>query len=466
MDLLAEAPFLVVLAATCLSVAMWDSPIPSGVVAGLVSLGISFIVCAKWDRGRFIVALIVAIVSILSSLWCSLRLEAVSIPVGMTSGEVVMERHWGRRKAMVIRGDRGAVVAKVSPEKSFLEGTKVRWTGKVQPLMGPRAGNPFDERRYWLARGVTGVLVPDEMVYMGEGWGIHYLRSILRDRIHSYLPPLTRGYLLAALLGDRDPDLVEDHSRWGTAHLLAVSGFHVGLVAILAWALPWGGRWKWLVVSSLMWLYVLFAGAAASALRAALMVQVALAGVALGRRSSVVNSVAVASMSLLLYRPWWFWDLGWRLSVVAALAISALMTIRIERRWITALSASPILWAVTAPMISGTFKTVPLAGAVLNVVALPAFSVLLPLAALFSIPSLAGIPGGSLIVVVPEGAFSLWRYGASMVEGLPSLGWSPWMVMSSCASLGAIMSIRFRVSPVRSGILALALACFVVFVFS
>nr|WP_321499623.1 ComEC/Rec2 family competence protein [uncultured Dethiosulfovibrio sp.] len=463
MDLLAEAPSLVILAAACISAVLWGSPILSGAVAGLVSLGISLVVCAKWDRGRLVVTFIVVIVSLLSSWWCSTRLDSVSPPLGMDSGEIVLERSWGKRVAMVIKGDQGSVVAKVAPERSFLEGTKVEWTGRIEPLMEPRAGNPFDERAYWLARGVTGVLVPKEMEYRRDGGGIHYLRSVLRERIQSCLPPLTKGYLLAALLGDRDPELVEPHSRWGTAHLLAVSGFHVGLVALLAWAFPWTGRWKWIVVSAFMWLYVLLAGAAASALRAALMVQVALLGLAFGRRSSVVNSVAVASLALLMYRPWWFWDLGWRLSVVSALAISALMTVKVKRRWITVLCASPLLWTVTAPMISGAFKTVPLAGAVLNMVALPAFSVLLPLAVLFSLPSLMGIPGGALVAVVPEGAFALWGYGASMTEGLPVLRWSPWMVSLSCLSLGAILSIRFRVSPVRAGVLALALALFVAY---
>lgn len=464
MDLLAEAPFLPILASVVLSLALSLPPVISGAISALFALAMPLMVCSKWDRGRLVVAFIVAALSFLLSWWCSSRLEGVALPDGMSSGEVVMERPWGKRVAMVIEGDRGKVVAKVHPDRAFLEGTMVSWTGVIEPLMGPREGNPFDERKYWLARGVTGVLVPQEMVYLRDGRGIHFFRSILRERILRSLPPLTRGHLLAALLGDRDPQLAEAHSRWGTAHLLAVSGFHVGLVALMAWALPWGGRWKWLVVSLVLWLYVLVAGAAASALRAALMVQVALLGLAFGRRSSVVNSVAVASLALLLYRPWWFWDLGWRLSVVSALAISALMTIGTKRRWIVALLTSPLLWLVTAPMISRAFKTVPLAGAVLNVVALPFFSALLPLAFFFSLPSLVGL-GGALMIVVPEGAFALWEHGASMFEGLPVLPWSPWMVSLSCIVLGGILSLRFRVYPARAGLFALAMACFVLYIF-
>lgn len=391
-------------------------------------------------------------------------MDRIVPPLGMSRGEVVLERSWGKKKAMVIKGDGGSVVAKVSPGLSFKEGSKVAWIGRIEPLKDPKAGSSFDEKKYWLARGVSGVLVPEELIYLGKGWGIHSFRSKLRESL-SVLPPLTRGHLLASLLGDRDPDLAEAHSRWGTAHLLAVSGFHVGLVVLLAWAIPWGGRWKWGVVSLVLWLYVLTAGAAASAMRAALMVQVALIGLAFGRPSSVVNSVAVAAVSLLLYRPWWFWDLGWRLSVVCALAIAALMTIKVQRRWITALFASPILWTITAPMISGVFKTVPVAGAILNVVALPAFSVLLPLAVLFSIPSTIGIPGGYLLASVPEGAFALWVSGASLVEGLPVLEWSPWMVSFSCGTLMSILCVRFRVSVVRAGGLALCLVCFIVFIF-
>jgi hypothetical protein len=58
------------------------------------------------------------------------------------------------------------------------------------------------------------------------------------------------------------------------------------------------------------------------------MVQVILAGQALGRPAKPVNSVSVAACALLLWNPWQFWDLGWRLSVVAALTLAALADLR------------------------------------------------------------------------------------------------------------------------------------------
>lgn len=75
------------------------------------------------------------------------------------------------------------------------------------------------------------------------------------------------------LLGDRQDDTAEEHRRWGTSHLLAVSGWHVGLLLTLCLSL-WGGSPFGMGVASLfLWFYVLFSGASASALWAALMVQ-------------------------------------------------------------------------------------------------------------------------------------------------------------------------------------------------
>ena len=55
------------------------------------------------------------------------------------------------------------------------------------------------------------------------------------------------------------------------------------------------------------------------------MIQTALLAELLGRPRSSVNSVAVAAVSLLLFSPYLFWNVGWRLSVLAALLIAAVL---------------------------------------------------------------------------------------------------------------------------------------------
>ena len=74
----------------------------------------------------------------------------------------------------------------------------------------------------------------------------------------------------------------------------------------------------------------------------------------LGRPRSSVNSVAVAAVSLLLFSPHLFWNVGWRLSVLAALLIAAVLeegSLRGTAFWIV---LSPSIWLISFPQTSYT----------------------------------------------------------------------------------------------------------------
>lgn len=178
-----------------------------------------------------------------------------------------------------------------------------------------------------------------------------------------------------------------------------------------------------LIISGLLWGYVIMAGGAASALRAALMIQVMLLGSFLGRGANPLNSVAVAATLLLLWRPWWFWDVGWRLSVLAALTLASLNRFS---GWWRAFLASPLVWTVTAGQAAWTFNSVPVAGLIVNLAALPLFAVLLPLAAVASVPAIAGLWRGP--VFLAEGLFWIWEKIADQVAG--------WMPYTMAGSIG------------------------------
>ncbi|MCF4113779.1 MULTISPECIES: ComEC/Rec2 family competence protein [Dethiosulfovibrio] len=459
MDLLVEAPAVPVLLSLCLSLP-WSSRLPPlvmGAIAALFALGSLMVLSVKWEKRRYVMAALVTTISFVVAFYCSVRLDGSS-PFGPidSTGIVVAERSWGRGRAMVIDTSEGRFVAKVPAIRSSLEGTELALSGEVVPLRGARDKGGFDERLYWLARGVSGELIVGKSVDRGRTFSLGSLRSNLRRRILLRLPPLTRGYLLASLLGGKDPDLEKSHRRWGTAHLLAVSGFHVGVAAALAWVAFRRLRLAWLFVSAVVWLYVLLAGGAASSVRAALMIQLATLGPAIGRPSSGVNSVALAAIALLAWRPWWFWDLGWRLSVSCALVVTAMASIKGVSTWKKALAMSPILWVVTAPMIAGAFGSVSANGLLLNLVALPVFAVLLPLAVLCSLPVLLGLPGGDIFTLIPEGAFELWALGADSIPFV-SVGWNPWFPALAVGVVTIVMILRFRIPIYRGGVLLLVL---------
>jgi len=130
----------------------------------------------------------------------------------------------------------------------------------------------------------------------------------------------------ALVLGD--PSGVPD--RWrrglrraGLAHLLAVSGLHVGLVAGLALlvAAPLPMRPRLAAALAAIAAYLLAAGPRPSLLRAALMGSLAAIALVAERRPSGANALAVAAAALALHRPALVDDVGFRLTVSATAGI-------------------------------------------------------------------------------------------------------------------------------------------------
>jgi competence protein ComEC len=182
------------------------------------------------------------------------------------------------------RSAQGRFLLFLSPFGGHREGDRLAVQGYAEPL--ERGNGSVDMRPFWWARGVRAVLRPYSVRNEGSpGASLAAWRSALRRRILLELPRRLRGYLLAAWLGGRDPELAERHRRWGTSHLLAVSGFHVGLVAALVWVLLGKRRLGMFLAGGLVWGYALLAGAGPSALRAAAMVQLFLTGAFLGRKA-------------------------------------------------------------------------------------------------------------------------------------------------------------------------------------
>jgi competence protein ComEC len=166
----------------------------------------------------------------------------------------------------------------------------------------------------------------------GAGWGpLQRLREILSARAGSLLPPLSGGFVQAALFGDRealDARLREVFSRTGTGHIVAISGMNVAILAAIGGAVltPLLPRLaaRRIALAGLLLLYVPLAGSAPSVVRAAIMASVALAASAAGRRVLLPNALGAAGLGLLALQPEALRDPSFQLSFVAVAGLALL----------------------------------------------------------------------------------------------------------------------------------------------
>lgn len=145
----------------------------------------------------------------------------------------------------------------------------------------------------------------------------------LSDTEKSVLATITFGYRQTM-----SRETKKNFSIAGVSHILAVSGFHVavvcGFLTLLLSFLPWGRRGrmgKYLLTVGLLWGYAAITGLAASAIRAALMLTLYLTGRVLRRNTDGYNTLAASAFCMLVYNPFYLFDIGFQLSYLAVLSI-------------------------------------------------------------------------------------------------------------------------------------------------
>jgi competence protein ComEC len=368
-------------------------------------------------------------------------------------GTVLAIKKMGRGRTALVETASERYVLKIwgGEFRDFLPGDSVSFSGFPERLKRAAKPGDFDEFLYWRAKGASIGISSPEIVKTGVSNGFARQRTLLEARIKESLPPMTAGYLLAALTGTRDESLTSLHRSVGTSHLLAVSGAHVGIVFVVFWFFLRHFRLRLFLISPVIWTYVILSGAAASAVRAVLMIQLAIIGRILGRSGNAFNTVSAAGAIMLFFNPWLFWDVGWRLSMIAVLALSSLSAQKIPALAMM-LFSSPLVWLATALQSSWTFGSSPIAGIAANLFALPAFAVLFPLAFVFSVPSLAGIPFGGVFASVPEFLFYRWeRLSRNLLALCPwELGFSFPLFVSGAAALAYLFAAASGFGPRRS----------------
>ena len=209
----------------------------------------------------------------------------------------------------------------------FQYGDTLSATGLLQR---PLPFDGFDYPAFLAAEGITGVLFPTEVDIQDEGGGgwrgeVYSVRGRLSESLEDALPLPQSALGQALLLGQRGalpPDLVEQFRSTGAAHLLAISGMHVGVLMLLVlgvatWML---GRQRYLyllIPLVVIWGYAIVSGGSPSVLRAAAMGTVFLAALGFGRPNSVLPALALAAAIMTAASPGLLRQVSFQLSFAA-----------------------------------------------------------------------------------------------------------------------------------------------------
>lgn len=405
----------------------------------------------------------------------------------------------------------GRVRVSVGGDVSHLRpGDRVRLFGRISLV--PPTSNPgqFDLQSWALrddihammrVQGDMQVELIESMAPADTTWfrvaqrAVADLSASARQSILRQTDPDQHGLALALVLGQRDllpRSASETLIATGTAHLLSVSGLHLGILFVVArliagaLRLRLGGQLLFLCVVTLF--YVAITGGRPPVLRAAILLATVMMAIALARPHHPMNSLSLALILLLWWMPFEISGVGMQLSFLAVATLlmcgrrmnrnrtAVAHAIELEQgfdqlarqssgrwRWLASTIGSSMVTAIwysgcvsvmTLPLVWHSFHVVSPISVLVNVVLSPLMMVALSAGVATVILSWTVAPlaiaSGSLCSVV----LSLMRWVVEWAESIPGGHfWLPsppaeWVVAFYVGMI-VIMLARDRITPRR-----------------
>ncbi|RJP46402.1 MAG: ComEC/Rec2 family competence protein [Anaerolineaceae bacterium] len=224
----------------------------------------------------------------------------------------------------------GLLLARVDPNDEYQYGEIIRLRGRLKT---PAENEEFSYRDYLARQGVYSTMSSADVTVLPgkEGniftAGLYALKSYALETIYHLFPDPEASLLAGILLGVDNglpKDLQQAFKDTGTAHIIAISGFNISIIAELFLAVfgrAFGKRRGAFFAGLGIIFYTLLVGADAAVVRAAVMGVAALLARHFGRTQDGLNTLFGVGALMALFNPHYLQDVGFQLSFFATLGL-------------------------------------------------------------------------------------------------------------------------------------------------
>jgi len=231
----------------------------------------------------------------------------------------------------------GSILVNVFRELDVAYGDRILLEGKLHKPYNFSSKANFSYRDYLSRRGIYYILSVKknaDIRILGHGQGNYFkakslrLRDYLKNILSENLTDNEAGIMQAILLGDRTwiPKPVRTlFVQTGTAHILAISGLHIGIVAglFMLWMkiMPISRQGQLGCMIVLLIGYAFLTGGRPSVVRATIMMIVLLISYMIEKEPDSINTLSFAAFIILTANPLNIFDIGFQLSFVCVFSI-------------------------------------------------------------------------------------------------------------------------------------------------
>lgn len=337
------------------------------------------------------------------------------------------------------------IVRWTNPSSPVFSGERVRVVGVPTTKLYYDNPGVNNARRQFQIQGIHSLIrcsgaedvhvISDEKRPRSLGYWISYLRQAQADRLARVLPRSVLPFVAAVWLGQRHGIArteYENYIRSGTAHILAVSGIHVGIVFLFC-SFFLGlfikkERIAATIIFAVILLFCLMAGARPSVVRASFMIWVYLAADFFDRERDPVSALALSAILLPAWDPLIVQDAGFQLSFLSVASIiifhNPISGFLQNKLRLPSLLAQPVGGTLAAqllplPLSVRLFNVLPWAAPLANFFIIPLLSIALWLCMLTSLFSWLNLEMGMIFGHALLPVVSLIRVIARSTVSLP-----------------------------------------------
>jgi competence protein ComEC len=220
------------------------------------------------------------------------------------------------------------IIASLKQSDNRLQGIRpgsiIRIHGLAKFPQKPTLPTDFDEETYCKGLDVQIIMNSYEnnayIVEQSYNWKteLYKISEHIIERIYAIFPSETGGLMAALLIGDKSRLTLEtktNYSLAGASHVLAVSGLHIGIIAIII-LIPLSfirnKKIKLILFILLVTLFTLVTGVQPSAIRAALMSILIMTAYTFQRKPQLLNIVCITALVIILFDPSFIFSVGFQ----------------------------------------------------------------------------------------------------------------------------------------------------------
>ncbi|MBO6164854.1 MAG: ComEC/Rec2 family competence protein [Eubacterium sp.] len=254
----------------------------------------------------------------------------VTVKAGDSKVVVFIKGAGGLKKDEIVKGEDGLNVDETVKGKGKIHvGEYFRAEGVLETPEESTNPGSFDMTDYYSGKGIIGVIYTERYELLEKKDHVMYILGRFREGLEASLYRYFRidraSFLSAMLLGDKsglDRNQKLMYQKNGLAHILAISGMHVSIIALafekLLEMLGIGRKYRCAIVMLLIILYGLMTGFAPPIIRAVIMLVLRYYAFFIKRSADVPTDMMLALLIMAIINPESVFTAGLQLSFAAA----------------------------------------------------------------------------------------------------------------------------------------------------